>query len=351
MLSIGDTIGEISESLAKVTTSIRQQRHSLKSPKRLQVPSRQAAANNEGGYSKSVPNSPARSRKTSSASGGQTIQWEELSDVQYIARGAFCTVHRATWRGKTVAVKKLRKDVKTSTGRRLMAAEEHILRQVGTHENIVKLLGSGIVEDPVRHIFLVLEFVHDGTLADFLELRKENGILRKVSLRDGLEFAMMFANAMCHLHHDAIPNQFCLHRDLKPDNLGFSEGKLKLMDFGLAKLMPRHSQENKSYKMTGDTGTLRYMAPEVAVHRPYNEKTDVYSFSLIVWQVLTLERPYEGMNSDQYFENVVENHVRPHLPLEWPQELCQLLSRCWHRNPKKRPSFPDIMSAMRSLRL
>mmetsp|Transcript_10610 Transcript_10610/g.15796 ORF Transcript_10610/g.15796 Transcript_10610/m.15796 type:complete len:90 (+) Transcript_10610:270-539(+) len=88
---------------------------------------------------------------------------------------------------------------------------------------------------------------------------------------------------MKFIHFDAFPGYHAIHRDLKPDNIVFLDNTVKLMDFGLACLVPQSTSSSTYYKMTGDTGTLRYMAPEVATHNPYNEKVDVYSFSLIVW--------------------------------------------------------------------
>ncbi|CAM9703495.1 unnamed protein product, partial [Heterosigma akashiwo] len=281
------------------------------------------------------------------------VQWEELENLKYIAKGAFCVVYSAQFQGLKIAVKKLRNDVKVSTGQRLMKAELKMLQQTD-HENIVRLLGSGICEEPAEHVFLILEFISDGSLADFLSHRNSPSIpqnARGISIPDCLDFGVAFADAMSYLHHNACEAHFLLHRDLKPDNIGFSGGKLKLMDFGLAKFMPRQvANETGTYKMTGDTGTLRYMAPEVAVHQPYNEKADVYSFSLILWQLLTLERPFEGMSADDYYDYVVEQHVRPTLFEEWPAGLRELLHRCWHKRHSRRPNFPEVLSALKRLR-
>lgn len=318
MLAVEQTVGEMSESLSYMTTAFRRM---------------------------SSSQSKSRSPKRRSSQ----IKWSQLEDLSFLGKGAFCIVYKATYQGTTVAVKKLRPDVKTTTGQRLMYSEFQILERL-LHENVVKLIGHGTSEDPIHHVFLVIEYVEDGTLAEFLSSRLEANIPARVPLVDCLEFGAMFASAMCYLHHDASPSGVILHRDLKPDNIGFSNGSLKLMDFGLAKVMPRSTMENKTYKMTGDTGTLRYMAPEVAVHKPYNEKADVYSFSLIFWQVLTLQRPFEGMNSDEYFEQVVKRHVRPIIDPQWPVELGELLARCWHRKPHHRPNFPEIVDCIDELK-
>ena len=79
-----------------------------------------------------------------------------------------------------------------------------------------------------------------------------------------------------------------IHRDLKPENIGVdSNGRLKLFDFGLGRCVKKRSKDTESYKMTGETGTLRYMAPEVVLSKPYTEKVDTYSFGIVVWTMAT----------------------------------------------------------------
>jgi len=91
---------------------------------------------------------------------------------------------------------------------------------------------------------------------------------------------MSLAKALSYCHKDAIAGNMILHRDLKPDNIGFTlDGTLKIMDFGLAEIVENASPfSNEVYQMSGETGSLRYMAPEVAEGKPYNHKADVYSF-------------------------------------------------------------------------
>ena len=84
--------------------------------------------------------------------------------------------------------------------------------------------------------------------------------------------------------------------DLKPDNVGFtSTGALKLFDFGLVTCVHRRQDVFSNYAMTGYTGSLRYMAPEVAQRLPYNEKVDVYSYGIMVWQMARDKIPFKGL--------------------------------------------------------
>jgi serine/threonine protein kinase len=136
-------------------------------------------------------------------------------------------------------------------------------------------------------------------------------------------------------------------RDLKPDNIGFDHrGEVKLFDFGLAKELDDSILAGSSsdfYELTGNTGSLRYMAPEVALKVPYNLSADVYSFGLLLWQICSLALPYDGMNRAEYFEYVVQGSDRPTLDPTWSTLIRVLLKRSWDPSPSRRP----VMSAVR----
>jgi len=102
--------------------------------------------------------------------------------------------------------------------------------------------------------------------------------------------------------------------DLKPDNVGFTaDGCLKLFDFGLVTCVRSRQHANDSYSMTGFTGSLRYMAPEVALQEPYTEKVDVYSFGIMLWQMTNDKVPFRGMTKQDFMKNVVMGDLRPKL--------------------------------------
>lgn len=138
--------------------------------------------------------------------------------------------------------------------------------------------------------------------------------------------------------------------DLKPDNIGFTvDGTLKLFDFGLVTCVKTRSHSSESYKMTGYTGSLRYMAPEVALREPYTEKVDVYSFGIMLWQMARDRLPFKGLNKAEFMRDVVRGGMRPKLDKTWPQGFSQLLSRCWHTDPNERPSFAMIVIDLNKL--
>ena len=104
-----------------------------------------------------------------------------------------------------------------------------------------------------------------------------------------------------------LHNQGIIHRDLKPANIRFdNQNIIKVLDFGLAtKLSPTDKNNDRNYKLNGGVGTCRYMAPEVAKCKPYNKLADVYSFGILMWQMLSLQVPFQGYNCIEWIKAVV----------------------------------------------
>jgi serine/threonine protein kinase len=126
-------------------------------------------------------------------------------------------------------------------------------------------------------------------------------------------------------------------------------GDVKLFDFGLAKELDPSLKSGISelYELSGNTGSLRYMAPEVARSEPYNLTADVYSFGLLLWQVCSLELPYDGMNRQDHAELVVHGNERPVLDSSWSTPLRILMKRSWEQDPLVRPSMDSIYKILR----
>lgn len=126
-------------------------------------------------------------------------------------------------------------------------------------------------------------------------------------------------------------------------------GDVKIFDFGLAKELDptlRHGC-TEFYELSGNTGSLRYMAPEVARCEPYNLTADVYSFGLLLWQVCSMDLPYDGMNRQDHSEMVVHGNERPPLDGTWSTPLRILMKRAWEPDPAVRPSMESIYKILK----
>jgi serine/threonine protein kinase len=233
------------------------------------------------------------------------------------------------------------------------------------HPHIVKLHGvtAGSVETAVASgkecgFFIVID-----KLVDTLEHRiarwheedksqESNPFLRFSSssrqrkhtcLYGRLKIAFDIADALEYMHSMGV-----IFRDLKPDNIGFDANDVvKLFDFGLAKeLKPGRKQADGKYQLTGNTGSRRYMANEVALNLHYDQSVDVFSFGILLWEMCTTEKPYQGYSNGKHMNLVVLGGERPHMDvghtMHWPSGLQQLMTRCWSADFHKRPSFVEV---------
>mmetsp|Transcript_14075 Transcript_14075/g.19767 ORF Transcript_14075/g.19767 Transcript_14075/m.19767 type:complete len:482 (-) Transcript_14075:312-1757(-) len=222
-----------------------------------------------------------------------------------------------------------------------------------SHPHIIKLRGmgaagtSGFAFCQEMGYFIILDKLQ-GTLedqiVDWKDIQLTNPLDKEEFLSDRLEVCMDVASALLYLHSKDI-----IFRDLKPDNVGFDlRGDVKLFDFGLAKeLHPRKEVEQGQYSLSGNTGSRRYMSPEVALHQPYGKAVDVYGFGLLLWQSITLQVPYDGMGKHDHQDMVIEGDERPPISRYWSSPLKLLLRRSWEHHAEYRPSMESCYKTVK----
>lgn len=284
------------------------------------------------------------------------LQWRQLQNVEYLTDGGNSWIHTAVYNGKPVVVKTLKPECQDLALAINEIESELAIHSRLNHPNIVGLIGAGTTSKGVR--FVVLERLDGGTLTQMLgydtrirDRRRRFWRKKQMSYLDVLRCARAITDAMAHCHEYAIPGCMVLHRDLKPDNIGFSlDGSVKVIDFGLAKIVENASaRSNAVYSMSGETGSLRYMAPEVADALPYNHKADVYSFGMILWELNSGKKPFDGLNREMFYERVVHGGERPPVNKKWPEELKKLMADCWSADMEVRPTFREIVIKIDSM--
>jgi serine/threonine protein kinase len=290
------------------------------------------------------------------------VKLKELENLQPLAKGAYCTVYSALFDGHKVAVKKVNAGGPHEAQTAADMEREFVLLNQIRHPNIVRLLGTG--RDERNHRFLLLEFLPGPLLTEAIGTRAKKdynteglNFLKKVRQRKGLEFydalrhATDLASALTYLHSQAFFQHRCIHRDIKPDNISFdADGRIKLLDFGLAKLVEQlPSTRSTLFKMTGETGVARYMCPEVALHRPYNEKCDVYSFGILLWEMAAAKLPFKRMTREQFYQQVIIRGERPPLLPKWPEAFQSILTDCWAQDPDERPQFVEVYRRLNTI--
>jgi len=269
--------------------------------------------------------------------------------------GTYCTCYLAEYRGEAVAIKKLKHDCDWSAWRDIKTEAEVLSRL--SHPHIIGLKGSGTASN--GRPFLVLErlksTLEDSLAEDITTLLPQRDLAKRWPLTRALDCAVDLATALAHIHSDAFPTESLLHRDLKPANVGFTvDGRTVLFDFGLSKLVPRDPesdgcQDSTPRKMTGETGSERYMAPEVAQHQDYDGKADVYSFAMILFYMAARARPFAGY-SPEAMRAAVAAGTRPKFPTAWPTSLTALVEACWHPLAWQRPAFSEVVQRLNAIR-
>lgn len=135
------------------------------------------------------------------------------------------------------------------------------------------------------------------------------------------------------------------------DNIGFDvRGDVRLFDFGLAKELKSKDLVEKpdKFDVTGLTGSRRYMSPECVRCLPYGFSADVYSYSILLWQIFALKTPFPNYDANKHFDQVVAKGKRPPHLSNLPTTLLDLMKNGWSEDTAMRPTFVDICQLLRS---
>ncbi|KAK9060622.1 hypothetical protein SSX86_021328 [Deinandra increscens subsp. villosa] len=258
-----------------------------------------------------------------------TIDLRKLSMGPAFAQGAFGKLYRGTYNGEDVAIKLLEKPENDMDRAQLMEQQfqqEVMMLARLKHPNIVRFIGA--CRKPMVWC-IVTEYAKGGSVRQFLTKRQNRSVPLKLAVKQALDVA----RGMEYVHAFGL-----IHRDLKSDNLLISADKsIKIADFGVARI------EVQTEGMTPETGTYRWMAPEMIQHRPYTQKVDVYSFGIVLWELITGMLPFQNMTAVQAAFAVVNKGVRPTIPPDCLPVLCEIMVRCWDANPDVRPPFTEVV--------
>uniref|UniRef100_A0A8B9L7F4 Mitogen-activated protein kinase kinase kinase 12 n=1 Tax=Astyanax mexicanus TaxID=7994 RepID=A0A8B9L7F4_ASTMX len=242
------------------------------------------------------------------------VPFEEISELQWVGSGAQGAVFLGKFHGEEVAVKKVR-DIKETEIKHLRKLK---------HPNIITFKGV-CTQAPCYCI--IMEYCAQGQLYEVLRAG------RKITPSLLVDWAMGIAGGMNYLHLHKI-----IHRDLKSPNMLITHDDLvKISDFGTSKEL-----REKSTKMSF-AGTVAWMAPEVIRNEPVSEKVDIWSFGVVLWEMLTGEIPYKDVDSSAIIWGVGNNSLQLPLPESCPDGFKILLKQCWNCKPRNRPSFRQIL--------
>ena len=253
-----------------------------------------------------------------------------------MASGKQAFVYEVTVHRKRAALKVMRRELaEVVAERRAFVRECHLLARI-KHAHIVPLYG---VSTTLSGLPCVLLRWCDNTVIRSLRLDEVGHdpevratVKREWPSRERLRLMGELADALDHLHTRAILGAHVAHRDVKPPNFGLTATRsLVLYDFGLSvALLAKHSTRGDTFELTGDTGTRRYMSPEVAEGKPYGVSVDVYGWAICAHEIFHLRgKPFHGLSVSQHTERVVRNGARPVIPSTWDHRLIELFPSAW----------------------
>nr|XP_028589622.1 tyrosine-protein kinase receptor Tie-1 isoform X1 [Podarcis muralis] len=270
------------------------------------------------------------------------LEWEDIKFEDMIGEGNFGQVIRAMIKKDGLrmnAAIKMLKEFASENDHRDFAGELEVLCKLGHHPNIINLLGAC---ENKGYLYIAIEYAPYGNLLDFLRksrvletdpaFAREHGTASTLTSQQLLQFASDVAKGMQYLSE----KQF-IHRDLAARNILVGENLTsKIADFGLSR------GEEVYVKKTMGRLPVRWMAIESLNYSVYTTKSDVWSFGVLLWEIVSLGgTPYCGMTCAELYEKLPQGY-RMEKPLNCDDEVYELMRQCWRDRPYERPPFAQI---------
>ncbi|XP_064556161.1 uncharacterized protein LOC135440753 isoform X1 [Drosophila montana] len=265
------------------------------------------------------------------------IDYSELDIKEVIGSGGFCKVHRGFYDNEEVAIK-----IAHQTGEDdMQRMRDNVLQEAKLfwplkHRNIAALRGVCLK----TKLCLVMEYARGGSLNRILAGKIPPDVL--------VDWAIQIARGMNYLHSEAPMS--IIHRDLKSSNVLIFEAiegsqlhhkTLKITDFGLAR-------EMYNTQCMSAAGTYAWMPPEVISRSMYSKSSDVWSYGVLLWELITGETPYKGFDPLSVAYGVAVNTLTLPIPKTCPETWGALMKSCWESDPHRRPDFKKIIEQLES---
>jgi len=269
----------------------------------------------------------------------QDLEFADGMDTKdMIGQGASGVVKRGLWLKSTEVAVKALKNVPEFTDTQEMVAFYKEIETLSKlrHVNVVQMYGFCRKEN---YICLVTEFVRGGNLSECLSNKEHYGL----DLPLQIELALNICRGMVYLHNAEV-----IHRDLKPGNIlieSWEEGKVKVCDFGLSRVVKKASGDKKQQEET--LGSPQYAAPELA-NEDHDKKVDVFSFSIILWEIAFREQPWPDIKFGSQFAERYQAGRRPDFPTNSPFK--SIIAKCWAMSPAQRPTFVQVYEELEQLK-
>uniref|UniRef100_A0A6Q2ZLW7 receptor protein-tyrosine kinase n=1 Tax=Esox lucius TaxID=8010 RepID=A0A6Q2ZLW7_ESOLU len=261
-----------------------------------------------------------------------TVKIEEVIGAGEFGRGVQGSPEAARQREIYVAIKTLKAGY-VEKQRRDFLSEASIMGQFD-HPNIIRLEG---VVTKSRPVMIVTEFMENGALDSFL--RQNDGqftVIQLVGMMRGIAAGMKYLAEMNYVHRDLAARNILVNSNLV----------CKVSDFGLSRYLQEDTSDPSYTSSLGGKIPVRWTAPEAIAYRKFTSASDVWSYGIVMWEVMSFgERPYWDM-SNQDVINAIEQDYRLPAPMDCPSALHQLMLDCWQKDRNARPRFTDIVNTL-----
>jgi len=209
-------------------------------------------------------------------------------------------------------------------------SEANLLSTLRPHPNVVLFLG---ITSPPQPLTIVSEFCAGGSLYQYIRSPAKIGQIEQHKILSGI------ARGMLHLHSEKI-----IHRDLAARNVLLTDNfDVKVTDFGLSRKGGEQSEVTRS-----DVGPLKWMPPEAILEKIYSTKSDVWSYGVVIWEIICRSDPYPNEDAVKAAMTVCYEKARLPIPDHCAQMFAALMKACWEQDPERRPSFKDIIATLDS---
>ncbi|CAI5783087.1 ephrin type-A receptor 2 [Podarcis lilfordi] len=260
-----------------------------------------------------------------------------ISRQKVIGAGEFGEVYKGTLKNSKkeipVAIKTLKSGY-TEKQRIDFLSEASIMGQFN-HHNIIRLEG---VVSKYKPFMIITEYMENGALDKFL--REKDGefcVIQLVGMLRGIASGMKYLASMNYVHRDLAARNILVDSQLV----------CKVSDFGLSRVL--EDDPDATYTTSGGKIPIRWTAPEAISHRKFTSASDVWSYGIVMWEVMSYgERPYWELSNHEVMKAINEGFRLP-APMDCPSAIYQLMMRCWQQERSHRPKFNDIVSILDKL--
>ncbi|KLL03501.1 MAG: hypothetical protein MRECE_15c027, partial [Mycoplasmataceae bacterium CE_OT135] len=279
------------------------------------------------------------------------IPYEQFANIEYLAEGGFGKVYKAKWTAGSIShwdagnkqwyrEKDKHKPYREVVLKNLTNSQNNteFLDETAKHKDIDDWFNNivpcyGLSQDPNGSYLMVMQYMPEGNLREYLSNKN-----RELTLKDKISHLAKIAQGLKDIHAKNL-----VHRDFHSGNIlkGIEKTSCLITDLGLCKPANEASQEDKIF------GVMPYVAPEVLRSSPYTQASDIYSFGIVAYEILSGFPPYYNKAHDINLAIEICQGSRPKFQIKIPRLLEDLIKRCWDADPKKRPTANELEKILR----